>query len=461
MRQTSLQHKVLFGYYLISALALGLGLFTLVELRVVSARLVRGDQVFLMLNDVLEMRRFEKNFFLYHQQEDMDQLLGYLERVEGNPNLDGLPAGAVGRYRELVAAEVDGEAEKKIRALGKAIVTAAEGVAETERIEARRALERHRLMLLMAMIAAVVVILLLGRTVARRIVLPLRRLEESMAGVVDGRYESLRIQDDAREILSLTQAFNLVLRELRERQRNLVRSEKLAALGTLLAGVAHELNNPLSNISTSCQILLEEGEETDPAFAREMLEQIDDQTRRARDIVRSLLDFARDRPFRAQEVHLAPLIDEVIRFSKGHIPPRIRVRVEVDRELVLSGDRQRLQQAFLNLLKNAVDAIPEHGEVLIRAMPPNTAVASGIVGSRCRAPWTEILVQDTGLGIAGEHLARIFDPFFTTKPVGKGSGLGLSVVHEVIEEHGGEIAVESRLNRGTRFIIRLPVRENG
>ncbi|MBF0126261.1 MAG: HAMP domain-containing histidine kinase [Magnetococcales bacterium] len=462
MRQTSLQHKVILGYYLISAMALCLSLFTLVELRVVSMHLISGEQVYVLLNNVLEMRRFEKNFFLYHQQEDMDQLLSYIDLVQRNlreANQEELRRmrEKIDAYAELVNHPVDQAAEKTLRTLGKAIVTTAEESATTRLIQVRQALDRHQTLLLTAMIVVVAVILLLGRSVSRWIVTPLRRIEESMAGVVQGQFESIHPHSNDREILSLTRAFNLMLQELHRRQKHLLRSEKLAALGTLLSGVAHELNNPLSNISTSCQILTEEVESTDLAFRRELLTQIDEQTRRARDIVRSLLDFARDRSFHKSSLFLEPLIAEVIRFSKGNIPARIRVRVEIPREIALFGDRQRLQQAFINLLKNSLDAIPDTGEIRISAQPPNATTTPPFAGGRCRPPWTEIVIQDTGAGIPDEHLARIFDPFFTTKPVGKGAGLGLAVVFEVIEEHEGEIMAESQVGQGTRFTIRLPV----
>lgn len=465
MQPTSLQHKVILGYYIISAMALCLSLFTLVELRIISQRLISGEKVYLLLNNVLEIRRFEKNFFLYHQQEDMDQLFAYINQVKQNvqetqhEELRQI-ARKITEYATLLHNPIDDSSEKTIRTLGKAIVTSAEKINIAEQIEVRQALDRHRLVLQAAMFVVVVVILLLGRSVSHWIVLPLRRIEESMVEVMNGQFESIHIHSSDREILSLTSAFNLVLHELQRRHKHLLRSEKLAALGTLLSGVAHELNNPLSNISSSCQILAEEVESMDMDFRRELLAQIDEQTRRARDIVRSLLDFVRDQSLQKKPLFLMPLIEEVIRFSKGNIPSRIRVLVDIPVEISLLGDRQRLQQAFINLLKNSLDAIADSGEIIIRAWPPNSTASPLFAGGRCRAPWTEIVIQDTGTGIPEEHLSRIFDPFYTTKPVGKGSGLGLAVVFEVIEEHEGDIVVESQLGQGTRFTIRLPVHES-
>ncbi len=269
-----------------------------------------------------------------------------------------------------------------------------------------------------------------------------------------------------REIVSLTNALNRMLRERELHERHLIQSEKLASLGTLLSGVAHELNNPLSNISTSAQILAEEmGTGTGNCeLAGELVGQIGEQTDRARNIVRSLLEFSRDREFRKEPLLLRPLVEETVRFLKGQIPPGVSVEVAVPAEITLLGDRQRLQQVFLNLVKNAAEAVPpEGGRVVVsaRRVPAGGAPeadaalvvhGAGLAGSDV----VEIEVLDNGPGIPPEIRKKIFDPFFTTKDVGKGSGLGLFVVYEIVEEHDGSIAVENGIGGGTLFTIRLP-----
>jgi signal transduction histidine kinase len=299
---------------------------------------------------------------------------------------------------------------------------------------------------------------------SRMVVRPLKHMEESMEAVANGRRDQIDIPSADREIVSLTHAFNHVLQELELRQKHLVRSEKLASLGTLLSGVAHELNNPLSNISSSCQILMEEGEGADHEFGREMLAQIDEQTIRARNIVRSLLDFARDREFKREALPLAGLVAETLRFIKGQVPSRVSVVTDIPADIEIQGDKQRLQQVFLNLIKNALEALEGAGEIAIRAVRRGTAQAEESPGSfkflaQCNPAEeaVEIEIRDNGHGIPPEVLPRIFDPFFTTKDVGKGSGLGLFVVYEIIEEHGGCIAAESEQGKGTAFHIRLPL----
>jgi len=260
-----------------------------------------------------------------------------------------------------------------------------------------------------------------------------------------------------------------MLKELELRQRHLVQSEKLASLGTLLSGVAHELNNPLSNISTSGQILAEEIDSTDHAYKKELVDQINEQTDRARNIVRSLLEYSRDKDFTDRQLPLRELFEETIRFVKGQLPPSVSVTVDVPGDLVITADKQRIQQAFLNLIKNGIEAIPGEGAVSIRARKHRAIDKAGDDTGiynylKYRGKCTleddtiDIEIRDTGEGIPADLLPKVFDPFFTTKDVGKGSGLGLFIVHEIIEEHDGCIAVDSEPGKGTTFLIRLPVK---
>jgi signal transduction histidine kinase len=222
----------------------------------------------------------------------------------------------------------------------------------------------------------------------------------------------------------------------------------------MLSGVAHELNNPLSNISTSTQILAEEFGQADPAYQRELVEQIDSETDRARQIVRALLDFAPERAFRRESVPLQPLLQDTLRLFAGQVPDGVRVVLEVAGDITVDADRPRLQQVFLNLFRNAVEAMPAGGELTVRAAAAEAAQAGRRrPGGRALV---EVEVRDTGSGIAAEALPRIFDPFFSTKDVGKGTGLGLFVAHQIVSEHGGSIAAQSVPGQGTRFTVRLP-----
>jgi two-component system NtrC family sensor kinase len=310
----------------------------------------------------------------------------------------------------------------------------------------------------------------IGQVLARMVGKPLKLMERNMEVIAEGRFETIAIDSRDREVLSLTRAFNKMLRELDLRQRHLVQSEKLASLGTLLSGVAHELNNPLSNISSSSQILAEEIGDGDLEYKKELVAQINEQTDRARNIVRSLLEFSRDKEFKDGRMPLRSLFEETIRFVKGQLPPSVSIRLDIPEDLTITADKQRIQQAFLNLIKNAIDAIPAEGTISVTARKHHAIDKAGDdtgitnylkYRGKCTLEddTVDIEIRDTGEGIPTDLLPKVFDPFFTTKDVGKGSGLGLFIVHEIIEEHDGCIAVDSEPGKGTAFLIRLPLKE--
>jgi signal transduction histidine kinase len=218
----------------------------------------------------------------------------------------------------------------------------------------------------------------------------------------------------------------------------------MASLGTLTSGVAHELNNPLNNISTSVQILLEELEDEDLAYKKELLVETEGQIQRARDIVRALLEFSQERFFKLKKVKFSELVGNTIKLIKGEIPTNVQLAVDVPVDIQGDMDPRRIEQVLINFILNAIQAMDKGGILSIRAWRDENKAGFCFE------------VSDTGIGIAPEDLGKIFDPFFTTKDVGKGSGLGLSVSHGIIEKHGGRIEVKSEIGKGTRFIVFLP-----
>lgn len=473
----SLRDKITAGFVGIAILVVGLALFSIFELRLMEERIASGGRINDFLNTALEIRRFEKNYFLYHQEADLAEHASYLGRGQ-NLLRDHAPVFAslagkrriaqlqdeLEQYRGLMATYGQGPADEplaaSIRNSGRNIITFAEELAGTERQSLQVMLERHRRLLIAAALIVSILVIGIGRWMSQRVGRPLKEMEESMEAVATGRLTQLDMTAGDREIVSLTRAFNHVLRELELRQGQLVRSEKLAALGTLLSGVAHELNNPLSNIGTSTQILAEEVGVGETAYLKELIEQIDAETWRARHIVRSLLDYARDRAFRREPVALAALVGEILRLMRGRIADKVRIKVDIPADLEVPGDRQRLQQVFINLLNNALQALGARGEIAITARAGAADRESGkLVFGQCpdQADSVEITVHDNGAGIPADVLPRIFDPFFTTKEVGQGVGLGLFVVFEIVEAHRGCIAVDSAPGQGTTFRMRLPL----
>jgi two-component system, NtrC family, sensor kinase len=222
-------------------------------------------------------------------------------------------------------------------------------------------------------------------------------------------------------------------------------SEKMASIGLLAAGVAHEVNTPLTGISSFTQMLLDGA---DPGDHRtQLLEKIERQTFRAAKIVNSLLNLSRPVSAGATErlpVDLNAVIIDVLSLLEHQFEmSRITVRRELSATpAVVSGTEHKLQQVFLNLFLNARDAMPKGGWL---------SIATRVDGDRVIAE-----VSDTGSGIPSEHLARIYDPFFTTKAIGQGTGLGLSITYGIVREHDGAISCESGVGVGTRFILGFP-----
>ncbi len=332
--------------------------------------------------------------------------------------------------------------EARVRSKGRDIVRYAETLSriKTERIAAYLLSSRNILITSIIILASSGFIA--GAVFYRMFARPLMLFEQHMKKIAEGEYSFIPVVSQDTEMLPLSKAFNRMLVELELRQAHLIRTEKLASLGALLFGVAHELNNPLNNISTSCQILKEELETADPEFKRELLSQIEQETDRARDIVRSILDYSKTG--NKEFVNLSKVIGETVRFMKAEIPPKIDLSIDVSEDMDLFADPQQLKQVFINLLKNSIEAMEGEGTVTISA--------------RLHDNHVEIRVSDTGKGMTQEVLSRIFDPFFTTKDGRKGYGLGLFVTHNIIREHEGTIEVQSSPGHGTTFLIRLPLK---
>jgi len=242
----------------------------------------------------------------------------------------------------------------------------------------------------------------------------------------------------------------LVMEDITEKTRleeQLMQTEKLSSIGLLAAGVAHEINTPLTGISSYTQMLLKDTEE-DGERRRDILKKIEKQTFRAAEIVGGLLSFSRLGGNEFTVVDINQIIHDSLSLL-DHQFDRCRVRVASDLDKALPpvyGNTGKLQQVFVNLFLNARDAMPAGGELGIQTGMDDSMVV--------------VDVSDTGGGIPGENLNRIFDPFFTTKGIGKGTGLGLAVSYGIIQEHGGGIFVESNAGKGTRFTLKLPARLN-
>jgi signal transduction histidine kinase len=246
------------------------------------------------------------------------------------------------------------------------------------------------------------------------------------------------------------------MRALQEAQARLVQSEKLAAVGELVAGVAHELNNPLTSIIGFANLLRQRDLDDQ---GQEDLNRITAQAQRAAGIVRGLLEFARQRPHRQKSIEINAILKDTLELLAYELRTNgIEYATQLAPDLPLTlGDPYQLQQVFINLATNALQAMKDSnsgGRVTITTeLGPST-----FINQQTRAePVIRVIIQDNGPGIGPDVLSFIFDPFFTTKPEGQGPGLGLSVCHGIVNEHGGHIWAESEPGRGATFFVELPV----
>jgi two-component system NtrC family sensor kinase len=242
-------------------------------------------------------------------------------------------------------------------------------------------------------------------------------------------------------------------RELRVAEAEAARGEKLASVGLLAAGIAHELNNPLTGILTFSHLIRRKMPDGSPEA--EDLDLVIRETRRCAAIIRRLLDFAREKAPEKKYCDLNQVIEETVRIVERPAHVRdIEVRMELDRELPQAWvDADLIRQVIMNMLVNAQQAIEEKGSITIRSRRVMEAAQEA---GATPVPMAEISIIDTGCGIPEQNLKRIFDPFFTSKAVGQGTGLGLSVSHGIVSAHGGFIQVESRVGEGSTFRVFLP-----
>lgn len=280
--------------------------------------------------------------------------------------------------------------------------------------------------------------------IARLIIKPIDALVQANRRLAQGDM-AVRVKATGKgELAGLGHSFNSMVETLNRTQQELVHKEKLASMGQLAAGVAHEINNPLGTILLFADTLNHEAGEGHAW--REDLKKIIDETHRCKRIVGDLLNFARQQEMLAQEVDIHEMLEQAIS-SVSHQPSFNHVQIV--RQFApglpaIQADPAQFIQVSINLLNNAAEAMSQHGTITIH--------------TRLATPHTvEIAFSDTGCGIPEENLKKLFTPFFTTKPVGKGTGLGLSIVYGIIKMHRGQIAVTSQVGRGTTFTISLPL----
>jgi two-component system NtrC family sensor kinase len=293
-------------------------------------------------------------------------------------------------------------------------------------------------------LGSILLAVMIAIPISRSITRPIERLVKAHEEVARGDRNATVPVEGTGELAVLAHSFNTMVETLRTAEQQLIQSEKLASVGQLAAGVAHEINNPLGTILLFSDIMYKELPSDDSR--RDDLQMIINESKRCKTIVSDLLNFARQNEVLAQNTDVNALLSQTI--EEIEIQPifeEVRIVPQLEPALPnIQADPAQLKEVFINIMTNAAEAMAEGGSLTIVTEPTIDEMI-------------KITFQDTGCGIPEDNLSKIFTPFFTTKPIGKGTGLGLAIVYGIIKMHRGQIYVDSEVGVGSTFTITLPI----
>jgi signal transduction histidine kinase len=422
--------------------------------------------------EIQQARRFEKNFFLYRTKTN---LADALENVQNARELlkiqeEDISAvigkekwqtmmGHIDRYENLLdklrnAKDVEGpsqepygEIEGELRQHGAEMIDFAVNLVEQERQQVEKLSKLSRQVPLLFLAVLLVLMIYLTLFLAQQIVRPLNRFVEYTRRIAQGDFSPIRPAKRYKDEFSrLAIAINWMLDQLEKNQELYIQSKKLASLGTLIAGVAHEVGNPLNNISMTAQAYMELYDHLGKEDKIGYMEKVLQETERIRGIVQDLLDFSKPKKADFREAQINSVIRKTLKLVHNmlHVSA-IETKLDLQEGLPnVFIDENKIQEVLINLITNAIQAMSPGGEL---------SIATHL---REDKEYVVIEVGDTGKGIPPEFLPDIFDPFFSTKGI-EGAGLGLSVSYSIIKNHKGILRVESEVGVGTTFFIELAV----
>lgn len=465
MPKLNIRQKIILGIFIFSVCFGCIGMLSYKNTLQLEREVLLVERVDDLSNLILEIRRTEKNFLLYHDPDLLTQGFKYLNNADKLLlalmhefiNVEVKQTGkslktSLDQYRNLLrnldlekndVSSSAGNQNSNLREVGQALVEYSKAISRFERENILNINQKLRSNLTLSMVGIAAVVSILVMFVSLSILKPLGQVQEATKRISLGTFKALPIKNSHDEIQQVFAALNSMVEQLLKRRRQLVQAQKLSSIGTLASGIAHQLNNPLNNISTSCQILME-GEKGRSELADKMMENIMQETLRSRDIVKGLLEFSREREYSPGPIELDRIVQSAISLVSSQVPSNISLMAKIPEYIVVRVDRRKMQEAFINLLINAIQAItPNQGSIRITAFQKDDSAI--------------ITVSDTGEGMSQETLERIFDPFFSTKEVGQGTGLGLYIVYGIIEKHQGHIRAESSPGNGTTFFITIPL----
>lgn len=413
----------------------------------------------------LEMRLSEKNYFLHRDETALERIRGAIDETKRSlrtmrsdivPAIGDTELGQLEALLENYALAIGhasgsapaGRIELLVRTEGKKLQEFSDTITHLERRRVNDLIVSSQKFLLYSFLAIILIAILVGHAVSQKIVRSLRAVEKLANSISHGTFNKIEGFKSDDELGAVVAAVNSMSEELREREEELLQSKKLASMGILTAGVAHEITNPLNNISMIAQTYAELYARLGEEERLSLMGKVEGETERIRHVVRNLLDFSR-----SKEPTLSARDPNVVAFKSVRLVQNMLDVSNIDTRLDFEEglprifiDEHQIQQVLVNLLTNAAQAMTDGGRLVVSTRPCKEGAC------------VEFAVTDTGKGIAPEHLPHVFDPFFSTKGEG-GTGLGLSVSYGIVKNHGGDIRVDSRPGAGTTFTVELPVGE--
>ena len=388
-----------------------------------------------LFNNILEVRRYEKNFILYKDVSNLKESLEYLDKAADladilSFNISDLVGmkefnrfiSILHSYRQIIvkytaldSGQISQSDIDLMRSRGKELIGFVRRLIDIKRQRIHRALFHSLLIPFLFLLIFLAVVILTFRIVVRDIFQPLQLIERTTQEIARGNFAAIDYKARRKdEIFDLVTAVNKMAKEIDERQEELVQSRKIAALGTFTAGVAHEINNPLNNISLTAEALIEDFGPEIPGEAKELVLDILFQSERAADVVGNLLDFSRSERTSSEELSIEDVLRRTIKLVKNQmmlsgIQPRVKIDPKIPR---IRGALRHLQQVFLNLFLNAIHAMPDGGELTVKAKPYPTSSSGSMCrtqgwGSRLRI-WKKSLIPSTPPRALGGAPAWVF-----------------------------------------------------
>ncbi|WP_028580319.1 sensor histidine kinase [Desulfogranum japonicum] len=420
------------------------------------------QEIHTFMENVLELRRYEKNFVYEIAPGDLNEMLVFIDKLQ--TGLESVrQSSVVGKYED----DID-QFQKYLSTYKQYTLDAKNGhevdpdimreygqklLLFSKKVLAQNQVYIHRSLKKILVVPATVMFLFSGGLIVALLFLTIATLKQikfvtsTTRRIAQGDFRPVSPSETGYHTYPMIiKAFNRMIKELDYRHEQIVQSRKLAAVGILASGIAHEVNNPLNNISLTAEALLEEKGLLSPEDEKEMILDIISEVSRASKVVNNLLDFSRAHgKMFFEQVEVTTILRTTLKLIRNQIMiAKVTLKtVFPDQECWIKGDVDSLKQVFINLCLNAIQAMPSGGTLSLSVVDRQEDMVT-------------IEVEDTGAGMSPEVIEKIFVPFYTTKSTGQGTGLGLSVVYGIVQKHRGFIEVSSNVEQGTTFAVSFP-----